>query len=106
MLESSSSGRSLHKRLSSFVVFLPRSRFGGKAVVILIHERTLGVIQAFYDAALDETLWRTALESLCDLTGSQAASFWVLDGSGQPRLPTFICINFDMESIREYLDHT
>ena len=71
-----------------------------------IHERTLGVIQGFYDAALDESLWRTALESLCDLTGSQAASFWVLDGSERPQLPTFICINFDMESIKEYLDHT
>jgi DNA-binding CsgD family transcriptional regulator len=71
-----------------------------------IHERTLDVIQAFYDAALDESLWRTALESLCELSGSQAASFWVLDGSEQPRLPTFICINFDMSSIKEYLEET
>jgi hypothetical protein len=71
-----------------------------------IHERTLDVIGAFYDAAMDETLWRGALERLCDLTGSQAASFWVLDGSEQPRLPTFICVNFDMSSIKEYLEHT
>src|ERR1700737_1347665 len=55
---------------------------------------------------MDETLWRGALESLCDLTGSQAASFWVLDGSEQPRLPTFIYVNFDMSSIKEYLEHT
>jgi len=71
-----------------------------------LHERTLDVIQAFYDAAMDESLWRGALESLCDVTGSQAASFWVLDGSEEPRLPTFICINFDMSSIKEYLEHT
>ena len=71
-----------------------------------IHERTLDVIGAFYDAAMDETLWRGALERLCDLTGSQAASFWVLDGSEQPRLPTFIYVNFDMSSIKEYLEHT
>lgn len=71
-----------------------------------LHERTLDVIQAFYDAALDESLWREALENLCDVTGSQAASFWVLDGSAEPRLPTFICINFDSSSIREYLEHT
>jgi DNA-binding CsgD family transcriptional regulator len=71
-----------------------------------IHERTLDVIGAFYDAALDETLWRAALERLCDLTGSQAASFWVLDGSEQPRLPTFIFVNFDLSSVKEYLDHT
>jgi hypothetical protein len=71
-----------------------------------IHERTLNVIQAFYDAALDDTPWRAALESLCELSGSQAASFWVLDGSDQPRLPTFIYINFDISSIKEYIWRT
>jgi DNA-binding CsgD family transcriptional regulator len=71
-----------------------------------LHEHTLDVIQSFYDAALDERLWRGALEGLCDVTGSQAASFWVLDGSDEPRLPTFICINFDTGSIKEYLAHT
>jgi DNA-binding CsgD family transcriptional regulator len=71
-----------------------------------LHERTLDVIQAFYDAAMDESLWRGALESLCEITESQAASFWVLDGSEEPRLPTFICLNFDMSAIKEYLDHT
>jgi len=70
-----------------------------------VHERTLAVIQAFYDAAMDESLWPAALKSLSDLTGSQAASFWVLDGSEQPRLPTFICFNFDLKIIEEYLDH-
>jgi DNA-binding CsgD family transcriptional regulator len=75
-------------------------------MIMSVHERTLDVIGAFYDAAMDETLWRGALERLCDLTGSQAASFWVLDRSEQPRLPTFICVNFDMSSIKEYLEHT
>ncbi len=70
------------------------------------HERTLAVIGSFYDAALDETLWPVALKQLTELTRSQAASFWVLDGSESPRLPTFICINFDPAAIREYLDQT
>jgi hypothetical protein len=39
-----------------------------------IHERTLDVIGTFYNAAMDETLWRASLERLCNLTGSQAAS--------------------------------
>jgi PAS domain-containing protein/DNA-binding CsgD family transcriptional regulator len=70
------------------------------------HERTLAVIQKFYEASMDEALWPSALKDLADLTESQAASFWVLDGSDKPRLPTFICINFDMERIKEYLEHT
>jgi DNA-binding CsgD family transcriptional regulator/PAS domain-containing protein len=70
------------------------------------HERTLAVIESFYDAALDEALWPAALKQLTELTHSQAASFWVLDGSETPRLPTFICINFDTTAIQEYLDHT
>ncbi len=69
------------------------------------HERTLAMIQAFYDAALDESLWPAALKNLSELTGSQAASFWVLGGSEQPRHPTFIGFNFDLEIIQEYLDH-
>jgi DNA-binding CsgD family transcriptional regulator len=68
------------------------------------HERTLAVIGDFYDAALDESLWPAALKNLADLTASQAASFWVLDGSGHPQLPTFISINFDEKSIQEYLN--
>ncbi len=68
-------------------------------------ERTLAVIQTFYDAALDAALWPTALKKLMDHTGSQASSFWVLDGSQNPCLPIFNYINFDQESIREYLAH-
>jgi DNA-binding CsgD family transcriptional regulator len=68
-------------------------------------ERMLAVIEAFYDAALDEALWPNALKQLTDISGSQAASFWVLDGSETPRLPTFICINVDTAVIKEYLEH-
>jgi hypothetical protein len=79
---------------------------GGKLSIISVRERTLDVIQAFYDAAMDESLWCVALGSLCEITKSQATNFWVLDGSEEPRLPTFTCINFDIDSIKEYLEHT
>jgi DNA-binding CsgD family transcriptional regulator/PAS domain-containing protein len=71
---------------------------------VSIHERLLGVIETIYDAALDEALWPDALRQLTDITDSQAASFWVLDGSAQPRLPIFVSINFDPAFIAEYLD--
>lgn len=67
------------------------------------HEQMLAAIAAFYDAALDETLWPAALRTLTDLTGSQASTFWVLDGSRTPCLPTFLYINFDQASIAEYV---
>lgn len=68
-----------------------------------IDERALGVIDALYDAALDEKAWPEALKQLMGFTNSQAASFWVLDGSEQPRLPTFEYVNFDRAFIAEYL---
>src|SRR5688572_30462139 len=67
-----------------------------------LDERILSVIQALYDAALDETQWTRALTALTSVTGSQAATFWVLDGSDQPRLPTLTCLNFDPVFIEEY----
>jgi DNA-binding CsgD family transcriptional regulator len=67
--------------------------------------RALEVIQTIYDAALDETRWPQALKELGELTGSQAATFWVLDGSEQPRLPTFTYINLDPAFVQDYLDH-
>lgn len=69
-----------------------------------IDEQALEAIEAVYEAALDDTLWDGALQKLADATGSQAATFWLLDGSGAPRLPTFSFINFDPQLIREYLD--
>jgi DNA-binding CsgD family transcriptional regulator len=71
---------------------------------VSILERMLAAIEAFYDAAMDESLWPVALQTLADVTESQAASFWVMDGSDHPRLPTFICINFDQNSIRDYVN--
>lgn len=70
-----------------------------------LHKRTLAVLEAFYDAALDETLWPSALQQLTELTNSQAASFWVLDGAVLQH-PTFVTINFDPVAIKEYLEHT
>ena len=68
-----------------------------------VHDDTLSAIEAFYDAALDDSLWGAALQKLSELTHSQAASFWVLDGPDSPRLPTFISINFDPHSVQQYL---
>ena len=62
------------------------------------------VIEALYDAALDETLWPQALQGLADLTGSQAATLWLLDGSSQPNLPLLTILNFDPAFMRAYLD--
>lgn len=70
-----------------------------------VDERALAVIEAAYDAALDESLWPDTLRQLSDLTGSQAASFWVLDSSERPRLPVFVYVHFDPGFIDEYLAH-
>lgn len=67
-----------------------------------VDERVLGVIQSIYDAALDESRWPETLSHLSDITGSQAATFWVLDGSEGPRLPLFNYINLDRAFIQEY----
>jgi len=71
---------------------------------MLIDVRVLSVIQALYDAATDESLWPKALQELTDITGSQGASFWVLDSSGPPRLPTLITYNFDLGFVKKYMD--
>ena len=70
-----------------------------------VEDCLLAAIALLYDAAMDQTLWPAALQSLADLTGSQAATLWVLDGSEQPSLPAFLYINFDAAFIRAYLDH-
>src|SRR5579885_2855043 len=64
----------------------------------------IAVIEEIYDAALDETRWPEVLKKLTDFTGSQVAAFWVLDGSGEPRLPAFTYINLDPKFIQEYLE--
>lgn len=62
------------------------------------------VIETLYDAALDEALWPKALQELADLTGSQAATLWLLDGSDQPNLPLLTILNFDPAFMQAYLD--
>jgi DNA-binding CsgD family transcriptional regulator len=71
---------------------------------VSLDQRLLTVIGAIYDAAVDEARWPEALKQLSDITGSQAATFWVLDGSEQPRLPTFTYHNLDPAFIQEYLE--
>jgi DNA-binding CsgD family transcriptional regulator/PAS domain-containing protein len=73
------------------------------AQAVAVDAQVLEVVQAFYGAALDESGWPTALGALVDLTASQAATLWMLDGSGEPRFPLFTYINFDPASIEEYL---
>lgn len=70
-----------------------------------IDERVHDAIETVYEAALDETHWSEALKKLAHITDSEAATFWVLDGAEQPRLPTFLYINLDPRFIDEYLDH-
>jgi DNA-binding CsgD family transcriptional regulator len=71
---------------------------------VSVDRRLLAVIQAIYDAAADETRWPETLKELSEFTGSQAATFWVLDGSERPRLPLFTYINLDPGFVQEYLD--
>ena len=61
------------------------------------------VIETLYDAALDEALWPKALQGLVELTGSQAATLWLLDGSDQPNLPLLTILNFDPAFMQAYL---
>jgi hypothetical protein len=67
-----------------------------------VDERTLSVIEAFYDAAMDEARWVPALDTLVDLTGSQAATFWVLSPQPKPELTTFRFWNFDAAGMQYY----
>ena len=69
-----------------------------------VDERMLAVIQILYDAAMDENLWPKALQALTEYTGSQAATFWTLDSSDQPRLPVLEVFNFDPAFMKEYID--
>jgi DNA-binding CsgD family transcriptional regulator len=71
---------------------------------VSLDQQVLAVIGSLYDAAMDESLWPQVLKDLALLTDSQVASFWVLDTSEQPRLPTFLYINFDPAGIQEYLE--
>jgi hypothetical protein len=69
-----------------------------------VDENILETIGALYDAVTDEKLWPAALKRLSDLTASQAATFWVLDGSDKPRLPTFTFVDIDPSFVQAYLE--
>lgn len=69
-----------------------------------LDDRAIEVLDALYEAAFDESRWPDALRRLAAFTDSQAASFWVLDRSEEPRLSTFQYVDFDPAFIREYLD--
>src|SRR6476620_2610926 len=69
-----------------------------------VDENVMGIIESLYDAVADESLWPAALKSLSEFTGSQAATFWVLDGSDKPRLPTFSFVNIDPAFVQAYLE--
>lgn len=65
----------------------------------------LSLIGSFYDAAIDETLWSSAMERLIAVTGSQGATFCVLDSSDHTRQSIFTVVNFRKDHIDEYLDY-
>lgn len=69
-----------------------------------MEEQLLALISAMYDAAMDSSQWPSALQGLADFMQSQAATFWVLNGGGQPALTEFSFVNFDPVFINNYLD--
>ena len=73
-------------------------------MAVSVDDRMLAVVQSLYDAAMEETLWPSALRHLTDFTGSQAATFWTLDSSPLPRLPILTTFNFDPAFMKEYLE--
>jgi DNA-binding CsgD family transcriptional regulator len=68
-----------------------------------IDEGVLAVVESLYDAAVDDSCWPHALTSLIELTGSEAATFWVLNGSDRPSLPVFTYVNLDPAFVHDYL---
>jgi DNA-binding CsgD family transcriptional regulator len=77
----------------------------GSEVPVSLDRAVLSFVGLLYDAAIDESLWPTALKRLADLTGSQAATFWTLESSRGPRLPVFATFNFDDRFVQDYLQH-
>ena len=68
-----------------------------------IDARMLAVIESLYEAAMDETRWPDTLQQVSELTESQAATFWVLDGGGELQHPTFTFVNIDPTFVQAYL---
>jgi DNA-binding CsgD family transcriptional regulator len=72
--------------------------------------RILSSLDMIYAAAADQDLWPDVLRNLLTITESQAASFCVLQGNDQPRLPVFHYLNVEPRDpdrsafMREYLE--
>ena len=64
----------------------------------------LEIISELYSAALDPSRWARALELLSNAFGAQGASFWTLESSPTPLLPTLLHYNFNPDFIRAYLE--
>ena len=69
-----------------------------------LDEGVLAIIEALYDAAVDDSRWPHALSALAAVTGSEAATFWVLNASDRPSLPLFTYVNLDPAFVQDYLD--
>ncbi len=72
-----------------------------------LDEGWLSAIDGVYAAATDAALWPEAMRRLMTLTGTQAATFCVIDDGDDdaPRMPTFVQVNFDPAFIDDYLAH-
>ena len=68
-----------------------------------IDAHMLAVVESLYEAAMDETRWPDTLQQVSELTESQAATFWVLDGGGELQHPTFTFVNIDPAFVQAYL---
>ncbi len=65
-------------------------------------EELLSLVGDIYEAALDPSLWHSAMEKLLAATDCQGATFCILDSTESPRLPFLITVNFDPQLIKEY----
>lgn len=58
------------------------------------------VIEAIYDAALDERVWPGALQHMANLLGANCAAVVLNDGGG--RLPAYHCVGYSPELLEAY----
>src|SRR5258708_6415722 len=72
---------------------------GGK---VSVDPNIMAALDTIYAAATDESLWPDVIRNLLSITESQAASFCVLDGSDQPRLPIFSYIDRESRSVDQH----
>ncbi len=61
------------------------------------------LIDAIYDAAVNGSLWRNALDRLREVTDSQQACLFVLDNNAPSKITAFEYQDFNPDAIKEYL---